>query len=402
MRERKRVTREHDWARQKLLVAERVFALLRELDARVGEESKHVPRHMRALMHQNVAYLQYTMSDLFKLVANADNDDDTDTDTDTDVLKRQQQQQLRDFHLYQAEQHALSSVYVFDSTFGDLHQADRSTNEEHALSLQILAAIYCTDGRNLTLGMQTWDRTVAKARDNLQGVSLGKPLERLADVYHNAAVCHLHSAQAAHGQGRGGGARLFDRALALVQKAIEARERLHDARAVPVSVRPPVPAHRPTEYTASNNGGGGEGTEDSRSNSNRNGISEDERRMLALSLDLQENIKRKYALWRDSSRDGTTTSSSSNDNSGGSSGSNAHHQNHQQELDLESMRYLSELDEEEWEECEAGEEGCEAFIVDAAAAEVHDTTPQQVVEEEEDEDIRDAQKRYAAQSAFLF
>ena len=53
------------WAKQKLVVAEKVFALLRELEARVSDESKHVPHHMQALMHQNVAYLHYSVSNLY-------------------------------------------------------------------------------------------------------------------------------------------------------------------------------------------------------------------------------------------------------------------------------------------------------------------------------------------------
>ena len=111
-----------------------------------------------------------------------------------DHLSVAQEQQLRNFHLFQAEQHALSSVSIFDNTFAHGRKADRSTKEEHILSLQILAAVCCTESRNLTTGLQTWERAIAKARDNLQGVSIGKPLERLADIYHNAALCHMHTA----------------------------------------------------------------------------------------------------------------------------------------------------------------------------------------------------------------
>ena len=97
------------------------------------------------------------------------------------------------FIYFKAEQHALSSVSIFDNTFAHGRKADRSTRKNISY-LQILAAVCCTESRNLTTGLQTWERAIAKARDNLQGVSIGKPLERLADIYHNAALCHMHTA----------------------------------------------------------------------------------------------------------------------------------------------------------------------------------------------------------------
>lgn len=93
----------------------------------------------------------------------------------------------------------------------------------------------------------------------------------------------------------------------------------------------------------------------------------------------------------------------------------------EREGDLSSLRYLSELDEDEWEECEVGEEGCEAFIVDTdtdmlaeeaaeppkgGAVEVGgkagDTSDEeQEDDDEDDEDVQAARKRYAAQIDFL-
>ena len=49
--------------------------------------------------------------------------------------------------------------------------------------------------------------------------------------------------------------RIFDRAQTLVAKAVEARAKIFEARAVPAmgtgSPLPTVPAHRPSDYVAS-------------------------------------------------------------------------------------------------------------------------------------------------------
>ncbi len=383
------------WAKQKLIVAEKVFALLRELDARVSEESKHVPRHMQALMHQNVAYLHYGVSNLFLPAASAGGETSTSVGEQVphpkDILTAAQMQQLRDYHLFQAEQHALSSVSLFDTTFSHGRRADRSTNEEHVLSLQILAAVCCTDSRNLTTGLQTWERTIAKARDNLQGVSIGKPLERLADIYHNAAVCHMHTAldPALSDSGLHTGLvnpeRVFERARTLVAKAVEARAQIVKACAVPASGAftppPTVPAHRPSDYAASGARVIGldddinKGAPPSAGVKTRHvGDDSEEARLLGLSEDLARTLSQKYHVWKAGRSKGT----SEND---------------------PPPRYLSELDEDEWEECEPGEEGCEAFVVDVEPERGH--TPSIAEDDGVDADVEEARRHYAAQMAFL-
>ena len=316
---------------------------------------------------------------------------------EVDHLQPSEVKRLRDFHLFQAEQHALSSVSVFDMTFSQGRRADRSTNEEHVLSLQILAAVCCTDSRNLTIGLRTWERAIAKARDNLQGVSMGKPFERLADIYHNAAVCHMHTALdpslSLGGAGPGSPERIFERARTLVNKAVEARAQIVKARAVPASssssssLSPPspvVPAHRPSDYIASpsgvtgldddmnkgapppaNGGGSTQGDNDS-----------EEARLLDLSKELAQTLSAKYRAWK-ADQEGVQGAES-------------------------SLRYLSELDEDEWEECEPGEEGCEAFVVDTEPASgASSDLLSEHGEEDEDEGVEEARRRYAAQMAFL-
>ena len=209
----------------------------------------------------------------------------------------------------------------------------------------------------------------------------------------------MHTAQSTLRSGggarAGSGERIFQRARVLVNKAVEARAQILNARDVPAtgsSTKPSVPAHRPSPYIASSSRGhagveedvnrgapaymtGGEGEEDS-----------EEARLLGLSRELAETISRKYEAWKEV---------------GGTGGEKA---GTVDAADSNPLRYLSELDEDEWEECEPGEEGCEAFVVDTPEMGTSATkmsSMEKVEHEDEDEDLAEVRRRYAEQTALL-
>ena len=136
---------------------------------------------------------------------------------------------------------------------------------------------------------------------------------------------------------------------------------------------PTVPAHRPSDYVASHASKAGL---DDDINKGAPSISGDpyvaekdseEARLLELSKDLARTLSQKYLAWKADK----ATKTPEND---------------------PPTRYLSELDEDEWEECEPGEDGCEAFIVDTEPAGGASTqTASHVSDEgEEDADVKEA------------
>lgn len=151
-------------------VALLVFDLLQELMDRVVEESKATPRHMTALMYQNLGVSIYEQA--IKLAS------------------EQSKSWAKKTMFQEAQGFLQQSVAIFDAFFSSSN--DSSVHTEHLQSLQLLAGITCLQQEYLE-GTEFWRRALSKAEANLQGVKLGLHYEKLALIQYNAAVCFMES-----------------------------------------------------------------------------------------------------------------------------------------------------------------------------------------------------------------
>eukprot|EP00606_Chrysophyceae_sp_TOSAG23-5_P001617 GSChrysophyteH2.ASY1.ANO1.111.1 assembled CDS len=282
---------------QKRDAAEKTFRILDELHSRVDSRSQLVPAHMQALMHQNMAYMEFELG--MSLTQSA-SEPEAEGESKTAAFSRrseQVKQSKRDSCFDAAETHASKSVALFHDYFS--LEYDRSIHGEHLQSLQVLAAIYCTDGRNFAKGTEMWKNAVNMAHQNMNNLRMGQQLDLYGSILHNAAVCHLHANQ-------------LEKALELSKEAMRAREEFSVQQGLPVE---------------------GENLQETNA-------------LLAISRDLYGSVS-KHTRDHDS-------------NSNSNSNLKSKQQQHEGEEKVYSM---ADFDEEEWEECEEGEEGCEAFIV---------------------------------------
>lgn len=311
---------------QKRDAAEKTFHVLQELHSRVDVSSQAVPGHMMALMHQNMAYMEYGIA---TGIPAAGDPDALESDM-LDLEKEQESEEHRSTHtrsaaantrrkaslLKSARIHAESSVQLFDKYLSDT--TERSVTSENVHSLQILAAVHCTENLNLTRGLIVWERTVHMASAAMRGVHMGPPLDMYGGILHNAAVCYQQA----------GSTVALDRASLLAKEAVNARELYSTQQGISTQ-------------------------EDDN----------DKNAPLKASRDLLRNIDTKRKHTHSSGIDigiGSVSGSSE------SSGSDA------------KVYQESDFTEEEWEECQEGEEGCEAFYVTdegAAAAAAADVDP---------------------------
>ena len=205
---------------QRRQAAGRVFRLLEELHSRVDKQSQVVPAHMQALMHQNMAYMDYELA----VAAGGDNATATAT-TDTGGggsssgtgPPSRNQKQVKLFN--SARAHAQKSAEIFTSSFGlgnipsdsstvdsNSPSPDKSVRGEYVQTLQVLAAVHCADGASLgkgavsraafAEGLVEWERAIETAEQNMHGVVMGPALDLFGGVLHNAAVCQLQAADA--------------------------------------------------------------------------------------------------------------------------------------------------------------------------------------------------------------
>ena len=144
-----------------------VFVLLDELRDRLAPESRPVALHMTALMHQNLGILDW---EIFQEKQN-----------DEKMLR----QSRKSFEV---------SVKFFEEAYPPSHPADRSSSLEHLHSLQLLAAVACTQG-DFPYGLAKWKSTLEKAEALMAGVRLGRPLEMLAEATFNAALCNRQAGE---------------------------------------------------------------------------------------------------------------------------------------------------------------------------------------------------------------
>lgn len=176
---------------EKLQVAVMVLGILETLEAHVDERSKHVPMHMKALMHQNLGVLQHTLS-LEKEPSEPSiaGTSASNNAAGSSVLAGD----ISAAHLREAYKHLKTSVALFDAMNKLPHSSseDSSTLMEASRSLQLLAGVTCSLGRYVE-GTRRWGQALLQARRSLKGIERGVRYDNLAVALYNAAVCH-HSA----------------------------------------------------------------------------------------------------------------------------------------------------------------------------------------------------------------
>ena len=198
---------------EKLRVAEQVFGLLevlydtlvsvadkrlinafyacitldQELQSVVHESSRHIPLHMRALLHQALGSWHHrrAVQDQLQSPGNT----------------------LPALSLQQAAEHLRASLETFSERRESIRIAqqqeddldesleDGSTLLEVSLSMQLLAGVVCSQGR-YEEGLQLWGEAIAQARSSLLGIDLGIRYDNLAVALYNAAVCHSAAGRA--------------------------------------------------------------------------------------------------------------------------------------------------------------------------------------------------------------
>eukprot|EP00605_Chrysophyceae_sp_TOSAG23-4_P002257 GSChrysophyteH1.ASY1.ANO1.2501.1 assembled CDS len=287
---------------QKRDAATKTFRVLEELLDRVDVSSKFVPAHMQALMHQNLAFMEYELAMSIQLPS-SENSESTVVGVvgNRRVAKKVTQ---RRGHLQAAKTHAQHSTEIFEKYFESTE--DKSIRGERIHSLQILAAVYCSMDDSYTEGIAVWKTATNLAKKNLQGVRMGTALDLYGSILHNSAVCHLQASE-------------YDEALRLAKGAVLAREEFSSQQGLPLDSDV-------------------DGVDLASSNP-----------VLGMARDLLKSIRthlsKDEAHFEPPSK-GTSDSSTKHSSSGAA-----------------SVHSLSDFDEQEWEECEEGEEGCEAFYV---------------------------------------
>ncbi len=157
-------------------VASLVFDVLDELITNVVDESKSIPLHMKALMHQNLAVTFY--EEALKISKN--NELRVHNSNDHEMMKM----------LKEAESDVIQSVEIFEQFFATVN--DSSTRMEHLQSLQLHAGIVCTM-RKFMDAQGLWTKAIDKARENHGDLKLGIHYERLAIILYNGAICFAES-----------------------------------------------------------------------------------------------------------------------------------------------------------------------------------------------------------------
>jgi tetratricopeptide (TPR) repeat protein len=181
----------------KRVIAAEVFHILDELAAQLADESKNVPIHMSALMHQNLGRLDH--EEASRLLAQLR------LDSSNSELRNRITQRLR------ASQGSYEdSARLFESIKESILN-DSSAHREYTDTVQMLAASQCLvsyledgDIRNRGLydkAVQTWNRAIGMARkavtpanDGRATIFVGVQAETLAEVLHNAGVCAFEAA----------------------------------------------------------------------------------------------------------------------------------------------------------------------------------------------------------------
>lgn len=328
---------------EKKSVANKVLVILQDLLNSVADVSKHVPLHMMALMYQSLGKLDYQFAieiNVLGAEANADH-----------IWQRKLS------YLRSAQSSLRRSVVLFDSI--NL-KYDQSSNREHLESIQNLAAALCieaTEAKSLLFGnsnvasdhslqesmnnfdeaLLIWIRAVEKARLNMRGVEVGIDFDTLASVLHNSAVCHFHADQ-------------LSVAHAHVSEALMVRSQINEYQGKLATESPTVD----------------------------------------LSSGLLSTIERQLSHLN--SRLDTSSQSEPTKrnlvvktlNSG---------------VDISPLAMV--IDENEWEECEVGQEGCEAFVLYDDDSSPLPLEPQKLpIDEELDRlDLLDMRGLYAQQSS---
>lgn len=152
---------------EKRAVANTVFSILDDMFYRVIDESKPVPLHMTALMHQNLGLLDFQLAHVGQVSSSLN-------ETTFNQLLGNSREQL------------IKSQAIFDKYFDD--SQDSSTSREHVISMQVLATVMCLQ-KDFSTGIMQWEKTIQKARSNLKGVLIGPPVDLLSVVLYNAAAC---------------------------------------------------------------------------------------------------------------------------------------------------------------------------------------------------------------------
>jgi len=172
---------------EKIKAAVVVLDILDQLEAQVDQHSKHVPKHMQALMHQSLGVLQHALSSSRR----------DPTDADADAAAPMLAGELSAAHLREAYKHLKTSVALFEAIekLPNASSEDSSTLMEASRSLQLLAGVTCSLGRYVE-GTRRWDEALSHARRSLKGIEIGVRYDNLAVALYNAAVCHYTAGDA--------------------------------------------------------------------------------------------------------------------------------------------------------------------------------------------------------------
>lgn len=160
-------------------IANLVFDILTDLENAVVEDSKFIPNHMRALMHQNLAMSYYEEAMRLQQETATLKTSSSAAATTTNTIRS---------HLSKALQHATSSVAIFEQYFQNTLEG--STMMEHLQSIQLQAGISCMMTQYME-AVSYWHAAIDKARRNTRGLHIGIHYERLAIVLYNAAICFM-------------------------------------------------------------------------------------------------------------------------------------------------------------------------------------------------------------------
>lgn len=167
----------------KLRIATTVLGILDELEKQVDEQSRHVPTHMRALMHQSLGVLEHSMAQNPQTLF-------VHSNPSQKAVKIKLDEEMASVHLREAYKHFKTSVSLFSTldSLANSYAQDGSTLMEVSRSLQLLAGVTCSLGR-FSEGTHRWEGAIAHARRSLKGIELGVRFDNLAVVLYNAAVC---------------------------------------------------------------------------------------------------------------------------------------------------------------------------------------------------------------------
>lgn len=136
----------------------------------VSEESKFVPKHMKALMTQSLGKLEY------------------DRSMGGSLTPTEQQSGLK------IALKALKKSLKYFKEAQELQDNSGTARTEHSMSLQMVAGITCQLGDRQT-GTQLWLNAVSQAEASTNGVEMGVHFDALPSVYLNAAICFAEAGQ---------------------------------------------------------------------------------------------------------------------------------------------------------------------------------------------------------------